>query len=47
MCAEYIDRCEKIGAVPDEALLGPIAEILQRLATKQGETASDQSGMVS
>ena len=31
MCAEYLERCEKVGREPDAELLGPIVEVLQRM----------------
>jgi len=31
MAQEYIDRCEKLGPEPDEALLAPIMALLQRM----------------
>jgi hypothetical protein len=29
MCQQYVERCEKLGREADEALLGPIAAVLQ------------------
>jgi len=31
MCDQYLERCAKLGREPDEELLAPIAEALQRL----------------
>ena len=36
MCRQYIERCEKLGREPDAGLLGPIAEVVQRMQEDRG-----------
>ena len=31
MCRQYVERCGKLGREPDEALLGPIATVMQEM----------------
>ncbi len=40
MCQQYVNLCEKLESEPDAELLGPIAEVLQRMQ----EASPDERG---
>ena len=44
MCRQYVERCQKLGVEPDAALLGPIAEVFERLQAESGEAAPGRDG---
>jgi hypothetical protein len=44
MARNYPERCQDVGREPDMALLGPIAEPLQRLQEQQGDVTDDEQG---
>ncbi len=43
MCQQYIERCEKLGREPDAELLGPIAEVLQRMQEDRGPEGEQET----
>jgi hypothetical protein len=39
ICKRYVERCEKLAREPDEALLAPIAALLQQMQEGSGDDA--------